>query len=176
MMQCVLLSVCSSDGILIAMGHMDDPLSIKKIRKTKARKAIITILSADKDHAFSAEELHEACDMDLHLDLSTVYRTMHTLTESGVVTKSLRDDGKAYFQLAEPQGSAHHHRIICSRCKASADIAVCPLHALEQQILSETGFFITSHSIELTGLCPDCKAEEEQQSSVHQNTAGIHKE
>lgn len=87
------------------------------------------------------------------------------LAESGFVTKSMHPNGKAYFQIASQQGTEHHHRIVCSKCKASADIAVCPLHDLENQILSETGFTMTSHSIELTGLCPTCKAEEEAQAS-----------
>ena len=144
---------------------MENPLVTKKLRKTKARNLIISILSQDKDKAFSVEELHEACGADLQIDLSTVYRTMHTLAESGFVTKSMHPNGKAYFQIASQQGTEHHHRIVCSKCKASADIAVCPLHDLENQILSETGFTMTSHSIELTGLCPTCKAEEEAQAS-----------
>lgn len=144
---------------------MENPFITKKLRKTKARNMIISILSHDKDKAFSAEELHEACGAEVQIDLSTVYRTMHTLAESGFITKSVHPDGKAYFQLASQQGAEHHHRIVCSRCKASADIAVCPLHDLEGQIFSETGFTMTSHSIELTGLCPVCKAEEEAQAS-----------
>ena len=140
---------------------MENPFNTKKLRKTKARTMIISILSHDKDRSFSVEELHTACDAELQIDLSTVYRTMHTLAESGFVTKSIHSDGKAYFQRASQQGTEHHHRIICSKCKASADIAVCPLHDLEDQILSETGFTMTSHSIELTGLCPTCKAEED---------------
>jgi len=140
---------------------MCDLFVTKKLRKTKARKRIMSILSKDTDKAFSAEELHEACGADLQIDLSTVYRTMNTLTESALVTKSVHPDGKAYFQFASPQGVEHRHRIVCSRCKASADIAVCPLHDLEDRILSETGFVMTSHSIELTGLCPACKAEAE---------------
>ena len=138
---------------------MENPLVTKKLRKTKARNIIISILSRGKDRAFSAEELHTACGAELQIDLSTVYRTMHTLAESGFVTKSMHPDGKAYFQLAAQQGTAHHHRTVCSKCKASADIAVCPLHDLEDKILSETGFTMTSHSIELTGFCPACKAE-----------------
>ena len=144
---------------------MENPFVTKKLRKTKARNLIISILSQDKDKAFSAEELHAACGADLQIDLSTVYRTMQTLVDAGFVTKSMHPDGKAYFQLAAQQGTVHHHRIVCSRCKASADIAVCPLHDLEGQIFSETGFTMTSHSIELTGLCPVCKAEEEAQAS-----------
>ena len=140
---------------------MNNSLVTKKLRKTKARNVIISILSRDKDKAFSVEELHQVCMTYLQIDLSTVYRTMHTLAESGFVTKSMHPDGKAYFQLASQQGTEHHHRIVCSKCKASADIAVCPLHDLENQILSETGFTMTSHSIELTGLCPACKAEAE---------------
>ena len=144
------------------MKTIGDSLTTKKLRKTKARQNILKILSKEKDRAFSAEELHAACRPNLHIDLSTVYRTLHTLVESGIVTKSMHHDGKAYFQLAEVQDTPHHHRIICSKCKASADIAVCPLHDLEDQIMSETGFVMTSHSIELTGLCPSCKAQEEQ--------------
>ena len=140
---------------------MNNSLVTKKLRKTKARNVIISILSRDKDKAFSVEELHQVCMTYLQIDLSTVYRTMHTLAESGFVTKSMHPDGKAYFQLASQQGTEHHHRIVCSKCKASADIAVCPLHHLEEQILAETGFTMTSHSIELTGLCPACKAEAE---------------
>lgn len=140
---------------------MENPLVTKRLRKTKARNMIISILSQNKDRAFSIEDLHKACGAELQIDLSTVYRTMHTLAESGFVTKSIHSDGKAYFQRASQQGTEHHHRIICSKCKASADIAVCPLHDLEDQILSETDFTMTSHSIELTGLCPTCKAEED---------------
>ena len=140
---------------------MENPLVTKRLRKTKARNMVISILSQNKDRAFSIEDLHKACGAKLQIDLSTVYRTMHTLAESGFVTKSIHSDGKAYFQRASQQGTEHHHRIICSKCKASADIAVCPLHDLEDQILSETGFTMTSHSIELTGLCPTCKAEED---------------
>ena len=146
------------------MKNIGNPLTTKKLRKTKARQSILKILSKEKDRAFSAEELHKACNSVLHIDLSTVYRTMHTLAESGMVTKSVHHDGKAYFQLAEIQGAEHHHRIVCSKCNASADIAVCPLHDLEDQIMSETGFVMTSHSIELTGLCPSCKAQEEEQT------------
>ena len=135
-------------------------------RSCAKQNLIISILSQDKDKAFSVEELHEACGEDLQIDLSTVYRTMHTLAESNFVTNSIHPDGKAYFQIASQQGTEHHHRIVCSKCKASADIAVCPLHDLEDQILSETGFTMTSHSIELTGLCPACKAEEEAQHTI----------
>jgi len=145
---------------------MENSLITKKLRKTKARKKIIDILSRNKDRAFSVEELHEVCGTDLQTDLSTVYRTMHTLSESGFVTKSIHPDGRAYFQLASQQDTEHHHRIICSKCNASADIAVCPLHDLEDQILSETGFTMTSHSIELTGLCPTCKAEAEAAQEI----------
>ena len=72
---------------------MENPLVTKKLRKTKARNMIISILSQDKDKAFSAEDLHEACGSDLQIDLSTVYRTMNTLVESGFVTKSMHPDG-----------------------------------------------------------------------------------
>ncbi|MEL3905923.1 MAG: GNAT family N-acetyltransferase [Treponema sp.] len=138
-----------------------DPLAAKNLRKTKPRKKILAVLSNHPDRAFSVEELHDICGTALQIDLSTVYRTMHTLTELSLVTKSVHPDGKAYFQLASAQGEKHHHRIVCTRCNASADIPVCPLHSIEKEIRTETGFEITAHSIELTGICPACKAQAE---------------
>ena len=39
---------------------MENPFNTKKLRKTKARTMIISILSHDKDRSFSVEELHTA--------------------------------------------------------------------------------------------------------------------
>ncbi|MGP1576781.1 MAG: GNAT family N-acetyltransferase [Treponema sp.] len=132
------------------------PLTKSKLRRTKVREAILNILTNHSDTAFSVDELYQQCCGSLHVDLSTIYRTMHTLTEKGVVIKSIHGDSKAYFQLAAHESVPHHHRIVCTQCHAAVEVSVCPLADFEDKISSETGFVITAHSIELTGLCPVC--------------------
>ncbi|MGP1593729.1 MAG: GNAT family N-acetyltransferase [Treponema sp.] len=134
------------------------PLVKNTLRRTKVREAILNILTCHNDRAFSVEELHQRCCDSFHTDLSTIYRTMHTLTETGLVTKSIHSDTKAYFQLASCKCVPHHHRIVCTQCHTAAEVAVCPLSDFEDKISSETGFVVTAHSIELTGLCPACAA------------------
>ena len=53
----------------IGQKSMENLFGTKKLRKTKARNMIISILSQDKDKAFSAEDLHEACGEALRIDL-----------------------------------------------------------------------------------------------------------
>ena len=87
-----------------------------------------------------------------------VYRTLSTLAEKGLVTKCVEPDGKAYYSLAcSTGGNVHHHHLVCAKCKATIELDECPIEELNKKISSETGFVITGHSMELTGLCPKCQ-------------------
>lgn len=126
------------------------------LKKTRKRRAILGIL-ADSKSRLTAEDIFTACSASLSLNLSTVYRTLTVLTEKGLVTKSVEGDGKAYYSLACGASGAHHHHLVCAKCKAIVELDECPLDDLNRRISSETGFVITGHSMELTGLCPKCQ-------------------
>ncbi len=131
----------------------------KVFRSTKTRRTILAILSKNPDRAFSVEELHSACLKEVSANLSTIYRTIYTLSDLGIITKTIRPNGRTYVQLALPEKTIHGHHIVCTQCKKVADIDVCPLIDFEKKIASQTGFLVTSHSIELNGICPACKAQ-----------------
>lgn len=131
-------------------------LSENNLRKTKKRQAIIRIL-ADSDIRLTAEEIFKACSASSPLNLSTVYRTLTALTEKGIVIKTAEPDGRACFSLACTTEDLHHHHLVCAKCRSSIDLGNCPMDEMNKKISSETGFVITGHSIELTGLCPKCQ-------------------
>ena len=133
------------------------PLDDIKLKKTRKRQAILGILAGSKTR-LTADDIFAACSESLSLNLSTVYRTLSTLAEKGLVTKCVEPDGKAYYSLACATGAeAHHHHLVCAKCKATIELDECPIEELNRKISSETGFVIIGHSMELTGLCPKCQ-------------------
>ena len=107
--------------------------------------------------AMTAEELHALAEPILPMNASTVYRTLNTLTEKKILIRSVRQDGKAYYSLAKKD---HSHRLVCDLCGKVIPVDTCPLSELEETLQQKTGFRITGHSLEFTGLCPECSKKD----------------
>lgn len=127
------------------------------LKSTKKRQLLLLLLHKQA-HPMTAEELHEAAEPLLPMNLSTVYRTLNTLTEKGILLRSIRQDGKAYYEFAMPN---HSHRLVCKLCGKVIPIDTCPLRELEETLQKKTGFQITGHSLEFSGLCPECYEKQE---------------
>ena len=130
------------------------------LKNTPSRQAVLAIL-AHTEEPVTAEEVYRRIlsagegkpGALRRVSLSTVYRTLATLAEKGLLLKSTGPDGALSYQLRD---SRHRHYLICTRCGSAVPISGCPLEALEQSLGKETGFSITGHNLELYGLCPRC--------------------
>jgi Fur family ferric uptake transcriptional regulator len=87
---------------------------------------------------------------------ATVYRTMKLLVESGVATDRHFSDGATLYE-PEDVGNDHHDHLICSSCGKIVEWEDEAIEALQEQVAREHGFVLTSHKMELYGLCPDCQ-------------------
>ena len=123
-----------------------------ELKSTKKRQMLLFLLQKQA-RPMTAEELHEQANNILPMNVSTVYRTLNTLTDKGILVRSVRQDGKAYYALAQKD---HYHRLVCDLCGKVIPIETCPLSELEESLENKTGFRITGHSLEFTGLCPEC--------------------
>lgn len=128
------------------------------LKSTKKRQMLLFLLQK-QSRPMTAEELHEAANAILPMNVSTVYRTLHTLTEKNILIRSVRQDGKAYYALPKKD---HSHRLVCDLCGKVIPIDTCPLSELEETLQEKTGFRITGHSLEFTGLCPKCVEKTEE--------------
>jgi Fur family ferric uptake transcriptional regulator len=77
------------------------------------------------------------------MDLSTAYRNVQKLTDSGALTEVHVHGKKTYYERADRE---HHDHLICDRCTATSCVP-CPVAALTDP-----------HSLELYGLCARCAA------------------
>ena len=131
------------------------------LKNTPSRQAVLEVLGSAQE-PITAEEIYrrilagqggEGQAQRCRTCLSTVYRTLSTLTQKGLLLRSASQDGSLYYQLRD---SRHRHYLICTQCGSTVPIRGCPLEALERAMGAETGFSITGHNLELYGICPDC--------------------
>ncbi|NMN01763.1 Fur family transcriptional regulator [Bifidobacterium panos] len=122
-------------------------------RQTKQKNAIRAQLAACDDF-ISAQELHRQLkDLGSRIGLATVYRQLNALAEAGAVD-TIRLDGQQLFRLCGDD--VHHHHMVCTECGRTVEIE-SPGESWLRGLASKYGFAIASHTIEVFGLCPDCR-------------------
>lgn len=132
---------------------MANILEKHNLKKTKNREEILSIIK-NANLPISAEEIYKvSVKKNFNINLSTVYRTLNTLEEKGVLLKQLRNDGISYFQENKHD---HKHLFVCSNCTKSIVLDNCPLEDLLNSLEKQEGFEIKAHNIELYGLCKNC--------------------
>ncbi len=127
---------------------------MKQIKMTRQRRTVIGLLQQSKEPV-TAEQLHHRAE---NINLSTIYRTLGVLERNGDLLKHV-EDGTAYYQLNSPR---HGHHLKCSVCKQTIVIDTCPIRSLTKQLEEQTGYHITGHTLEFTGVCADCNKERER--------------
>lgn len=130
-----------------------EPLKERGIRVTPQRAHIWWVLAGSGRH-FTAEELKEQVEEALPgLEVSTVYRTLETLNEAGLVVESQLPEGPRIFE-ANP--SPHPH-LICERCGNIFHLASVDYRRMLESLNREAdGFEVRKLSVFATGLCADC--------------------
>lgn len=133
--------------------NIKELLKAKNLRVTKQRKQILQILEIE-NNPISAEEIYNKLKDLSNMDLSTIYRNLNILEDKNILLKTTNIDGISYYQLNNDQ---HKHFVTCNICHKKFLIENCPIHELEDSIEKETGFMITGHNFEFTGICPACQ-------------------
>jgi Fe2+ or Zn2+ uptake regulation protein len=119
---------------------------------TKPRQAVFAALQHHKSLPMS--ELVRSCSA---VDRASVYRTCETFEKLGIIVR-IPTGWKYRLELGEAFHE-HHHHATCSTCGASIALPEDP--ALErrlQDLAHRRNFTLTSHQIELTGLCETCQS------------------
>lgn len=125
-------------------------------RMTKARRAIVEILSKARKPLTSAQVLAKLSGAGLRADRSTVYRELCFLVDRKVAEIIKLDDSKIYYEIP----SVHHHHLICTKCKSIKPVVLDKhLEEQEREILKKERFKVTAHSLEFYGLCERCAEE-----------------
>lgn len=119
-------------------------------RATAPRREVVAVV-LDHDRPFTAEQIVQLVP---HIGRATVYRTLEILASIDVVHRLMNPGGYPSYVVGQP---GHRHHLICSNCATVIEFSDCPVEALVQDLAERTEFTISTHHLEITGLCPKCR-------------------
>jgi Fur family transcriptional regulator, ferric uptake regulator len=122
-------------------------------RATRQRAAVSALLDRLDDFR-SAQEIHEELRKDGEgIGLTTVYRALQSLSESGEVDVLRTGSGEAVYRRCSTH---HHHHLVCRRCGRTVEVEGPTVESWAQRVADEHGFSDVSHTVEVFGVCADC--------------------
>lgn len=93
---------------------------------------------------------------------STVYRTLDTLEQLGVVTHTHLTHGAPTYHLA---GGAPHLHLVCRRCGRVESAPVHLADGLTSALRAATGFAAEVEHMGIHGLCADCATADDAEDA-----------
>lgn len=123
------------------------------VRSTRQRSAIAALLR-DIEEFRSAQELHdELRRRGEGIGLTTVYRTLQSLADAGLVDVLRTDTGESVYRQCS---TGHHHHLVCRHCGRTVEVEGPTVEAWAETIAGEYGFTEVSHTMEIFGTCCEC--------------------
>ena len=120
-------------------------------KKSRKREAMLAALRATTEHP-TAEMLYNTLKPEYpELSLGTVYRNLSVLAEEGLVVNGQ----ERYDARVEP-----HTHLICRRCARVIDLLELEdaISGMYGEIEHRFGCLPESHTLTVSGLCPNCRA------------------
>ncbi len=125
---------------------------------TPQRWAILNIFLQNKGQHLSADEVYSQLkSVYPNNGIATVYRTIELLVELDVLKKLEFGDGRARFEMCDPDEPHHHHHLICQKCGEVTEFQDDLMESLEAAIRRKTGFVIQDHIVKFYGVCKQCR-------------------
>src|ERR1700712_3022750 len=121
-----------------------DRLRERGMRLTSQRERVMEAIAA-LVHA-TPEQIAQAVP---EVDLTTVYRTLETLEQIGMVAHTHLGHGAPSYRLA----SDEHVHVVCHQCGSVLDAPVGLVDRLAGQLLKERGFIVDRSHFTVFGTC-----------------------
>ncbi|MFI6822814.1 Fur family transcriptional regulator [Micromonospora sp. NPDC050187] len=122
-------------------------------RNTRQRAELLRLLDGS-DGFRSAQRLHaELRDRGVPIGLTTVYRLLQALVDSGEVDTMRLPSGE---QLYRRCSRTHHHHLVCRHCGRTVEIAGPAVEDWMRRTTARHGFVDVNHTLEIMGTCDSC--------------------
>ncbi|MBL9118306.1 MAG: transcriptional repressor [Phycisphaerae bacterium] len=128
-------------------------LKSKSLKYTPERADILNAI-IDMGDVFEAEELLLTMRQQGHdVSKATIYRTIHLLQESGIITQALFDAKQAHYQLI--YGKTPRDFMVCMKTGKLIEFASAELVAVRDRICRELGWQPVGHRFQIYAISPE---------------------
>ena len=123
------------------------------LRRTRQRAAVDEILSHLEEFR-TAQQIHDVLrHQGDSVGLTTVYRTLQAMVDSGELDALRTDDGETAYRRCS---SGHHHHLVCRSCGRTVEVSGPAVERWATAVADEHGFREVSHDLEIFGTCRSC--------------------
>jgi len=123
------------------------------VRPTRQRRAVAAALQ-DSEEFRSAQEIHESLRSGgATIGLSTVYRALQAMADTGEVDMLRSEGGEAVYRRCS---TSHHHHLVCRTCGATVEVEGPTVERWTRSVAAAHGYADVSHTLEIFGTCGRC--------------------
>jgi Fur family ferric uptake transcriptional regulator len=137
------------------MEHTLDILKKNQLSVTEGRKKILDLFLTSPG-ALAHADIEKSTDASF--DRVTVYRTLQTFVEKGIIHNIPTTDNSILYALCKDNCEAGHHHddhvhFICDVC----DKTICLDHVSIPEVKLPKGFIQKQTDVVVSGICDECK-------------------
>ena len=115
------------------------------LRLTEHRRIVLEVLEAARDHP-CVREIHRRAAAGHRIGIATVYRTLNSLVEVGMVRRQVFPDGRAHYERA---GRPSHPHLIDVATGTIVEIDEADLEMLLAEQAQRLGYRLVDFSLKL---------------------------
>jgi Fur family ferric uptake transcriptional regulator len=126
----------------------------KGLKMTEQRRVIARVLSESEDHPDVEQVYRRATELDPHISIATVYRTVRLFDEAGILARHDFGDGRARYEEMPTQ---HHDHLIDVQSGRVIEFRNEEIEKLQRLIADQLGYKLVDHRLELFAVPVDSK-------------------
>jgi Fur family transcriptional regulator, ferric uptake regulator len=115
------------------------------LRLTEHRRIVLEVLELSDDHP-CVREIHRRAADGHRIGIATVYRTLNTLVDAGMVRRQMFPDGRTHYERV---GRPSHPHLIDVASGMIVEIDDAGLEALLQREARRLGYHLVDYSLKL---------------------------
>jgi len=147
----------SSEAMRAVGGRIDELIVALRqagLRLTPQRQVVCRALVESREHP-TAQALFDQLLPDFPaLSRATVYNTLRTLVDAGLVQElGTAGDGAIHYDA----DASPHVNLICTRCHRVEDFVDVSLAAIARRVAQDSGYQLRGARVAYYGLCPRCQ-------------------
>jgi Fur family transcriptional regulator, ferric uptake regulator len=118
----------------------------KGLKMTEQRRVIARVLSDAEDHPDVELVYRRAIEIDPHISIATVYRTVRLFEEANILARHDFGDGRARY---EEMPTDHHDHLIDLQSGRVIEFRNEAIEKLQRQVADQLGYRLVEHRLEL---------------------------
>jgi Fur family ferric uptake transcriptional regulator len=116
------------------------------LKMTDQRRVIARVLSEAHDHPDVEQVYRRAVEIDPHISIATVYRTVRLFEESEILEKHDFGDGRSRY---EEVPETHHDHLIDVQSGRVIEFQDEEIEKLQRRVAEKLGYKLVDHRLEL---------------------------